>query len=193
MEGPCAPRTLAEPWSVPKDPPSIRAVSSGLARPRPDLVVMEMTPAWALGPQMPDCGPRITSIRAMLSTGRLARSASPEFTSLMGMPSTTTRTWLDSAPRTRVWVRLPRPPDWLTATPGTRRSTSGTLAAPWLAMSSAVMTVTAEPTRGASSGTLLAPNTVISGSCAAGSGGCCALAGPGTRITAAVASSTERR
>ncbi len=107
-------------------PPSILTSADGFW-PRPLMVVMAITPALASEPWMPDCGPRMISMRSMPSSEKSAKSNAPSCRSFTCTPSISTSTCLACEPRIETWVSDPRLPVWLTSTPGTVRNASGTL------------------------------------------------------------------
>ena len=89
-------------------------------------------------------GPRTTSMRSRFSVRKWAKSTAPlaDEGSLTLMPSISTRVWLELAPRTKIEVCVPGPPDCCTETPGTERSTSAAVRSWRRCMSSLVITVT---------------------------------------------------
>jgi hypothetical protein len=111
--------------------------------PLPAFVTRLTTPPIACEPYRVLIGPRTTSMRSRFSVSKWAKSIAPlgEEGSFAVMPSISSSVWLELAPRTKMEVCVPGPPDCCTETPGTVRNTSAAVRSWRRCISSLVMTV----------------------------------------------------
>jgi hypothetical protein len=107
------------------------------------------TPPIASDPYSALCGPFSTSMRSIALGANIAKSKSPlaAVGSLMRMPSIITRVWPVLAPRSRIFVVEPGPPDSVMSSPGTVRKASTSEPGLLVASVSLLTTLTALPVR----------------------------------------------